>query len=99
LFGSGLHDENGDWIYSQQSAYDQFIETCPEEQIECRVSSQHRGRIINLELLNIDNVGKRKSNCFTIPDVENVNRIVQQNPYVYRLSQQIGNSNTKLPKP
>jgi hypothetical protein len=51
LFGSGLHDENGDWIYSQQSAYDQFIETCPEEQIECRVSSQHRGRIIDLELL------------------------------------------------
>jgi hypothetical protein len=37
---SGLQNENGHWLYSQQSVYKQFVETYPEEQIEHRNFAQ-----------------------------------------------------------
>jgi hypothetical protein len=38
---SGLQNKNGHFLYSQQSVYEQFVETCPEEQIEYSNFAQH----------------------------------------------------------
>jgi hypothetical protein len=38
---SGLQNENGHWLYSQQSVYEQFVENYPEEQIEYSNFAQH----------------------------------------------------------
>jgi hypothetical protein len=88
---SGLQNENGHWLYSQQSVYEQFVETCPEEQIEDPNFAQHWGRFVST-----GNVVKGKSTgrpTVATPDVvQNIEEIVEEHPHfsIRRLSQQIG---------
>jgi hypothetical protein len=94
-FRSGLQNENGHWLYSQQSAYEQFVETYPEEQIEYPNFAQHCERIVE-RFVSTGNVGKGKSTgrpTVATPDVvQNVEVIVEERPHISigRLSQQIG---------
>jgi hypothetical protein len=92
-FDSGLQNENGQWMYSQQSVYEQFVETYPEEQIEYPNFAQHCGRIIE-RFGSTDNVGKSTGRpTVATPDVvQNVEEIVEEHPHISirRLSQEIG---------
>jgi hypothetical protein len=45
--------------FIQQSVYEQFVETYPEEQIECPNFAQHCGRIVE-RFVSTGNVGKGK---------------------------------------
>jgi hypothetical protein len=78
-FRSGLQNENGHWLYSQQLFYEQFVETYPEEQIEYRNFAQYCGRIVEC-FISTGNVGKGKSTgrpTVATHDVQNVEEIVE----------------------
>jgi hypothetical protein len=47
-------------VFTQQSVYEQFVETYPAEQIECPNYAQHCGRIVE-RFVSTGNVGKGKS--------------------------------------
>lgn len=95
-FRSGVQNENGEWIYSQQSTFDQFAAIFPEERVEFKIFQQHCSRIVE-RFFNTSNLNKRKPPgrpvTFITPDVvQNVDQIVQAVPQIStrRLSQQIG---------
>jgi hypothetical protein len=79
------NNKNGHWLYSQQSAYEQFVETYPEEQIEYPNFAQHCGRIVE-RFVSTGYVEKGKSTGRPIvatPDVvQNVEEIVEENPHI-----------------
>jgi len=94
-FRSGLQNNDGNWIYSLQSTFEQFVAMYPEDQVDYRSFTIHTTRIVE-RFLNTGNVAKDKSTgrpTVATPDVlNNVNERVVENPHisVCRLPQQIG---------
>ncbi|KAH0815108.1 hypothetical protein GEV33_007683 [Tenebrio molitor] len=88
-----IKEENFEYHDIRQSAYEQFVETYPEEQIEYPNFAQHCERIVE-RFISTGNVGKGKSTgrpTVATPDVQNVEEIVEEHPHISirRLSQQI----------
>ncbi|KAI4455750.1 hypothetical protein MML48_9g00000302 [Holotrichia oblita] len=75
-FRSGLQSDNGNWIYSLQSTFEQFVAMYPEDQVDYRSFTIHTTRIVET-FLNTGNVAKAKSTV-----LNNVNERVAENPHI-----------------